>query len=584
MARFAVPTLLILIFIAYFSFQVCPTFYFWDSAELTAAVIADGVPHPPGFPLLLMLGKLFIAVTPFEDSRALNLMSALFAAIGLGLWFLVIRNVLKSYYAESRDLALGLYSLLGAILLGTSFAFTIQAVRFEVYSLNFALFALMLLITLNICKAEGGLNGRVLLLAVVIGLALGAHILTIVLAVPGIILLLFLSRRSRMKLFPVAVLVSLVAGIAVYGYIYFLASRQPIQNWGDPSDFQRFLDYLTAREFTTSVSSFGLGHIMANIAFVLNLMIRQFGLPAVLLSVWGLYDLVRYRRKIGYPLFLILVLNMISIVFSEDFYYENYDQHGYLLISLAVMALSAVIGLWLLYGLLSRLMQRREIQGPGRRALTLTVLTAFLACAYPLSVNTFSADLSDVRGAEEYADQFLSAAPERAVIVTSFYNTYFCLLAKEAVVGISDSSCIVNIYNWDHRWGREDAGRRYEGKLNFDADRQAFYRGFLNALMGNVQIYVEYDESSAPLAKYLLPDGPGYLLTAPDTSVVFDERVTGEIEPRLAALADEDDLETVKTWLLWFQNRALFYERRGYPDVAKDYFSAAESLTVGRSN
>lgn len=584
MARFVVPSLLILIFAAYFSIQVCPTFYYWDSAELTAAVITDGVPHPPGFPLLLMLGKIFIAVTPFEDSRALNLMSALFAAIGLGLWFLVIRNVLKSYYAESRDLALGLYSLLGAILLGTSFAFTIQAVRFEVYSLNFALFALVFLITLNICRVERGLNGRLLLLAVVIGLALGAHILTIVLAIPGIIMLLFLSRRLRMKLFPVGVLVSLVAGIAAYGYICFLASRQPLQNWGDPSGFQRFLDYLTAREFTTSVSSFGLGHIMANIAFVLNLMVRQFGLPAVLLSVWGLYDLVRYRRKIGYPLLLILVLNMVSIVFSEDFYYENYDQHGYLLISLAVMALSAAIGLWLLYGLLSRLTHRREIHDAGRRALTLTVLTAFLACAYPLSANTFSADLSDVRGAEEYADQFLSAAPEGAVIVTSYYNTYFCLLAKEAVVGISDSSRIVNIYNWDHRWGREDAGRRYAGKLNFDADRQAFYRGFLNALMGHITIYVEYDESSAPLAKYLLPDGPGYLLTAPDTSVVFVERVTDEIEPRLAALADEDDLETVKTWLLWFQNRALFYERRGHPDVAQDYFSAAESLTVGQGN
>jgi hypothetical protein len=39
----------------YYANQACPTFYFWDSAELTAAVLGNGIPHPPGFPALLLL-------------------------------------------------------------------------------------------------------------------------------------------------------------------------------------------------------------------------------------------------------------------------------------------------------------------------------------------------------------------------------------------------------------------------------------------------------------------------------------------------------------------------------------------------
>ncbi|MBL7976345.1 MAG: DUF2723 domain-containing protein, partial [Candidatus Kapabacteria bacterium] len=42
-----------------FYMTVQPTVPFWDCGEFTSATVEQQVPHPPGAPLFLMVGKLF---------------------------------------------------------------------------------------------------------------------------------------------------------------------------------------------------------------------------------------------------------------------------------------------------------------------------------------------------------------------------------------------------------------------------------------------------------------------------------------------------------------------------------------------
>ena len=62
------------------AFLRAPNVLFADSGELLTAVATKGVAHPPGFPLYLLLGGLFLDLTggagPSAASR-LNLFSAL---------------------------------------------------------------------------------------------------------------------------------------------------------------------------------------------------------------------------------------------------------------------------------------------------------------------------------------------------------------------------------------------------------------------------------------------------------------------------------------------------------------------------
>ena len=46
---------------------VQPTVPFWDCGEFSAASIWQQVPHPPGAPLFLMIGKVFHSIIPFGD-------------------------------------------------------------------------------------------------------------------------------------------------------------------------------------------------------------------------------------------------------------------------------------------------------------------------------------------------------------------------------------------------------------------------------------------------------------------------------------------------------------------------------------
>ncbi|HOQ49309.1 MAG TPA: DUF2723 domain-containing protein, partial [Candidatus Kapabacteria bacterium] len=46
---------------------VQPSVPFWDCGEFSAASVWQQVPHPPGAPLFLMVGKVFHTLIPFGD-------------------------------------------------------------------------------------------------------------------------------------------------------------------------------------------------------------------------------------------------------------------------------------------------------------------------------------------------------------------------------------------------------------------------------------------------------------------------------------------------------------------------------------
>src|SRR3954452_17370309 len=60
---------------------MCRTIYVGDSGELAAAVHVLGIPHPPGYPLYVLLGKLFSTLVPIgKPALRLNLFSAVCAS------------------------------------------------------------------------------------------------------------------------------------------------------------------------------------------------------------------------------------------------------------------------------------------------------------------------------------------------------------------------------------------------------------------------------------------------------------------------------------------------------------------------
>lgn len=80
---------------------VQPTVPFWDCGEFSAASIWQQVPHPPGAPLFLMIGKFFHTFIPFGDPGwRVNLAAVFSSAFTVMLLYLITVKVINHLRKE----------------------------------------------------------------------------------------------------------------------------------------------------------------------------------------------------------------------------------------------------------------------------------------------------------------------------------------------------------------------------------------------------------------------------------------------------------------------------------------------------
>ena len=145
------------------------TFFGLDSAEFSTAAYRLGVPHATGYPLYLMLGKLFTYLPVGDIGYRVNLMTGVFSALTVTVLYLLILHL-------TRRVVL---SLAMALFLGFSYYFWTQSVAAEVYTLHTFLTGLVFLFLL---KWDSARDNRFLYAAAGIwGLSFGNHMSTVLL-------------------------------------------------------------------------------------------------------------------------------------------------------------------------------------------------------------------------------------------------------------------------------------------------------------------------------------------------------------------------------------------------------------------
>ena len=103
------------------------TIYVGDSGELVAAVHTLGIPHPSGYPLYVLLGKLWTVLVPVGSiAFRMSLFSAFCAAAAVACFYLVGRRLRLA----------AVPALFSSLLLAFSPSFWSQANIQRVYSLN----------------------------------------------------------------------------------------------------------------------------------------------------------------------------------------------------------------------------------------------------------------------------------------------------------------------------------------------------------------------------------------------------------------------------------------------------------------
>lgn len=194
---FAISVFLISLIVYLMTVQ--PTVSFWDCGEFIAAAYYLQVPHPPGAPLFLIIGNIFSKLPLAENiGLRVNLLSVLTSALSILLLYLIIIKVIKNYLQKeltniSEALPLYISAAIGSLAFAFSDTFWFNAVEAEVYASSTFLFAAVtyLIMRWNENPDKKDSEKYLILIAYLIGLSTGVHLMSVLAIVPVVMIVMF---------------------------------------------------------------------------------------------------------------------------------------------------------------------------------------------------------------------------------------------------------------------------------------------------------------------------------------------------------------------------------------------------------
>ncbi|MCL1957128.1 MAG: DUF2723 domain-containing protein [Fibromonadales bacterium] len=214
---------------------------FWDCGEYIAAANVLGIPHPPGNPLFVMLGRVFILLFGWlkGPAFAVNLMSAISSILCCLLIFEITKKILPK---ESPSLLA--FFAASISLFGDTFWF--NAVEAGAYSISMCIIMLQIWATLKWKETDS--NKYLLLIIYIALLGLGFHTFCL-LPLPAIfVFVLFKKIKFPIKFFFAAAFL-IVLGFSSQLYLPIRSSTEPILNENNPADLENFLEVLGRKQY-----------------------------------------------------------------------------------------------------------------------------------------------------------------------------------------------------------------------------------------------------------------------------------------------------------------------------------------------
>lgn len=303
---------------------LAPTVIEGDAALYQFTPYVLGVTYPTGFPLYILLGKLWLTLFPFgEIAWRMNLLSALCSAAALPLLYNAARRFLALSNTNRADTAR--WAALAAVgIFATLPTFWRWSTEAKTYGLSILLFSGVLYTLARALEASrqetrSGWFGRypLMLPSLLLGLQISVHN-NGVLLLPGLLALVWLNFRRRLTGFKsMATHLLLLAGPSLlYLYIPLRAEwliaeygRQTAIERGLLADFYHsglngLIRYFTAADFTGGVTT-NWGLVPGQFFTVyIPLLIEDMTIVGVVLGVIGAAALALTRPRLLWPMFL----------------------------------------------------------------------------------------------------------------------------------------------------------------------------------------------------------------------------------------------------------------------------------------
>ena len=606
---------------------LAPSTAMWDTSEYIAAAYTFGLPHPPGNPFFVLLGR-FFAILPIAPNVAMriNVLAALCSAAAAGLWFLVTERVLVGWLAERWQRIIG--GALAALIGATAFTVWAQSVVNEkVYTVSLLGLALVSWLTVRWCEEPYGRKADRLLvmIAYLSGLGFANHMAGF-LALPAVAVGVVLRRATTLLRWR---LLLAIAGALALGMTPFLT--QPLRTAHFPA--------INEGEPTGCTTQIGVGCTLSKTTFsrfMYNFNRGQYQKPGLTdrqapfvaqLEMWWLYFRWQWLRdpfenhpgfqQMLATLFLLLgglggyvhwkrdrksfayfgplmFMVTIALIWYMNFKYgssqaldlgdtvprEVRDRDYFYLWSFSAWSVWAALGLVFVWETLALLVSREKVKQPDGssglpRSRSWLLTSPVLALALiPLFANWKSASRSGQTDTADFAADLLNSVEPYGVLITSGDNDTFPLWYAQEVEGIRRDVVVACLSLLNTDWYTRQLLRRpvYE----YDSLRGPLvYRGKIWKKPSGPPLRLTMQEADA------VP--PAIELSAPQTFRKEGTQLVVNIPPR--QFGDFGGLERADIFVLYmirdgFPDRPFFFSRTtgGY---AEELGFAPYTVTTG---
>jgi hypothetical protein len=373
-----------------------------DGGDLVTAALNLGVPHPTGYPWYTLLAHLFTALPGAEPARKVALLSALAAALAVGLVFWTGRRSLVSAQNGRGAALVGAWVAAGGLAFGEML--WSQATIAGTYALN----ALLVAATIALLAGPSW-RLKPYALAVLLGVGLAHHV-TIVLLLPA---LWPYARNIRGWLSArrlAALLLCLLPGLLTYLYIPLRARTYPVPNWGGAEGLSGLAWLVSAKAYHGYFGTVPAAQVVQRLSAWAGIWLQNVGIVGLALALLGLQSQLDSDRRSAW-----FGLTYVAATSFWALSYSTVDSFLYMLPALIPVCL------WMGRGVL---VVWRWTAGVLRNAPWSKLRVAVLALAallpmVSLTANWRSLDISRDREALDYATGILSRAAPGAVLLSN---------------------------------------------------------------------------------------------------------------------------------------------------------------------
>jgi hypothetical protein len=517
-----------LIFVLYLV-TLSPSTAMWDTSEYIAAAYTFGLPHPPGNPFFVLLGR-FFAILPIAPNVAMriNILAALCSAGAAGMWFLITERVLVGWLPERWQRIVG--GSLAALIGATAFTVWAQSVVNEkVYTVSLLGVAVVSWLTVRWCDDPDGpkADRLLVLIAYLSGLGYANHMAGF-LALPAAGAAVAI-RRSATLLRPKLLLA--IFGALLLGMTPFLtqplrAAHFPAINEGEPTGcaarigvgctfskatYDRFMYNFNRGQYAKPGLTDRQAPFIAQVEmwwlyFRWQWLRDPFGnypglqsmLATLFLLLGGLGGYVHWKRdrnSFAYfgPLMFMVTLALIyymnfkygssqSPELGEGVPREVRDRDYFYLWSFSALSVWIALGFVFVWETVAALFGAEKFQGgsetldlPRRRSWLMATPVLALAII-PLFANWTSASRAGQTDTADFASDLLNSVEPYGILVTAGDNDTFPLWYAQEVQGIRRDVIVACLSLLNTDWYTRQMLRRpiYE----YDSLRgPAIYRG-----------------------------------------------------------------------------------------------------------